>query len=484
MGAVTIGWAARDITPSRIIALRGQFNLRIATRVQDPLTLTALAIESDGEQVVFVSVDNASIDPEVTQGSRALLAERLPELDPRKLVMGATHTHTAPFGGTNVGLQKDEFYLDDLRQRYPDYMTAAEYSAFLTEALVSAVCEAWQSRQPGLVGWGYSYAVIGENRRVRFFDDRAVMYGNVKEPDFSHIEGHVDHGVHLLCTYGTDQQLTGMIVNVPCPSQATEGAQDFISADYWHDVRQEIRRRKGDGLFILPQCSAAGDQTPHRMINRAAEDRMMKLKYGEGLSNGRNFGLRQDLARRLADAVDDAEPVVRQDLRASITLKHQPRDLELQHWQVTDAEYATLQGQIADALARLEEIGETDRLSSEYTALRSRIAWCQRAVDRYEHPFETIATEFNVLRFGDVAFVTAPFEYYLDFGDRIKARSAAVQTFVVQLSGGGGGYLPTERAAAGLSYGAIPASCRVSPAGGQMLVDDAVATIGELFADV
>ena len=25
----------------------------------------------------------------------------------------------------------------------------------------------------GLIGWGYSYAVVGENRRVRYFDDRA-----------------------------------------------------------------------------------------------------------------------------------------------------------------------------------------------------------------------------------------------------------------------------------------------------------------------
>ena len=41
---VKFGWATRDITPDRPVALRGQFNLRIATRVNDPLTLTALAI--------------------------------------------------------------------------------------------------------------------------------------------------------------------------------------------------------------------------------------------------------------------------------------------------------------------------------------------------------------------------------------------------------------------------------------------------------
>jgi hypothetical protein len=482
MSALEIGWAGRDITPNRPVALRGQFNLRIATRVQDPLTLTVLALESEAEQVVFVSLDSCAVDDEVRAGAGQMLAERLPELDPRKIIAGGTHTHTAPFAGTSIGLQKDDEYLDDIRAQYPDYMTAAEYSAFVSEALADAVCEAWENRQPGLLGWGYSVAVVGENRRVRYFDNRAVMYGKVSEPDFSHIEGHVDHGVHLLFTYDLGKQLTGMIVNIACPSQASEGGQDYISADYWHDVREEIRRRKGAGLPVLAQCSAAGDQTPHRLIDKRAEDRMMRLKYGEGLSNRANFGLRQDLARRVADAVDDAEPAVRQDLRDGAVLKNEWRELALPHWNVTDAEYATLKEQMAEAQRRLEEIGETDRLGAEYTALKSRIAWCNRAADRYEHPLPSVPIEINVVRLGDIAFVTSPFEYYLDFGDRIKARSAAIQTFVVQLSGPGT-YLPTERAAAGQSYGAVPASCTVAPAGGQVIVDEAVEVLAGMFAE-
>ena len=125
---------------------------------------------------------------------------------------------------------------------------------------------------------------------------------------------------------------------------------------------------------------------------------------------------------------------------------------------------------------------DSDRLNSTYTALRSRIAWCQRAVNRYHEPLKSVPVEINILRLGDIAFVTSPFEYYLDFGDRIKGRSPALQTFVVQLAGGGT-YLPTERAAEGLSYGAVPASCRVSPAGGQVIVDEAVSTLNTLFAE-
>jgi len=51
--------------------------------------------------------------------------------------------------------------------------------------------------------------------------------------------------------------------------------------------------------------------------------------------------------------------------------------------------------------------------------------------------------EIHAIRLGDMAIATNRFELYLDFGIRIKARSKAVQTFVVQLAGPS---LKTEKA--------------------------------------
>jgi hypothetical protein len=78
---------------------------------------------------------------------------------------------------------------------------------------------------------------------------------------------------------------------------------------------------------------------------------------------------------------------------------------------------------------------------------------------------------------------TNPFELFTDYGIRIQARSKAVQTFVVQLAGAGGGwYLPTEKAVRGGGYGAIVHSALVGPEGGQMLVDRTVELIDSLWA--
>ena len=86
-----------------------------------------------------------------------------------------------------------------------------------------------------------------------------------------------------------------------------------------------------------------------------------------------------------------------------------------------------------------------------------------------------------MIRLGDVAIATNPFELYLDYGVRIEARSKAEQTFIVQLACGSGGYLPSARAIAGGSYGAGPENGPVGPEGGQVLVERTVELIGALF---
>lgn len=208
---------------------------------------------------------------------------------------------------------------------------------------------------------------------------------------------------------------------------------------------------------------------------------MLQLKYGGGVERPLNAALRADIGHRVAAAIADAEPAIRQDLRDELVIKHKQMTLALEHWSVTAEEYDTLQAQLAEARQRLAELQDVDPLGGEVTSLRTRVNWCTRVTVRYENPPASIPSEVNVLRLGDIAFVTAGFEYYLDYGDRLKGRSPAVQTFVVQLASGGT-YLATDRAAAGLSYGAIPASCKVSPAGGQQIVDEAVAILEEMFA--
>jgi hypothetical protein len=126
----------------------------------------------------------------------------------------------------------------------------------------------------------------------------------------------------------------------------------------------------------------------------------------------------------------------------------------------------------------LLEIKENPRIKEKprwYTGVTSTYTRMKRGYsvkERYElqKVQPRIPFEIHVLRIGDIAMATNPFELYLDYGIRIKGRSPAIQTFVVQLTGGGT-YLPAARSLTGGSYGAVPASTLVGPEGGEELVE-------------
>ena len=107
-------------------------------------------------------------------------------------------------------------------------------------------------------------------------------------------------------------------------------------------------------------------------------------------------------------------------------------------------------------------------------------------MDRYERQeagrVEPFATEVHVIRLGDVAIATNAFELFTEFGIQMKARSRALQTFVIQLAGPGS-YVPTERAARGGGYSAIAESNQVGPEGGQVLTDRTVELINSLWPE-
>ena len=59
-------------------------------------------------------------------------------------------------------------------------------------------------------------------------------------------------------------------------------------------------------------------------------------------------------------------------------------------------------------------------------------------IARYEsqQTRDVFPIEFHVIRLGNVAFASNPFELFLDYGNQIRARSLARQTFLIQLSCG------------------------------------------------
>jgi hypothetical protein len=459
-GRLHVGWSTRDITPDRPVALAGQFHKRISTGVSARLSVTALALETRAaegaiDEAILISCDLVAIRDGIQARLRKLLEGKLEGFDLRKLVLSATHTHTAP-------VTDDGWY--DVTEE--GVMKPPEYVEFFLGRAAEAAVEAWRGRKPGGVTWGLGYAVVGLNRRMVYADGRAVMYGGNSRPDFRGVEGYEDHAVESLFFVDGERRLTGVAVNVACPSQVVEGAST-ISSDFWGDVRSVLRERHSPDLQILAWCGAAGDQSPHPQLRKAADARMRKLAG--------NVSETRAIAIRMADAVDAAWRAVKGQTVTEVPFAHVVEDLSLPGRKITEAEARS-------ARAVCEPIAEKPA-EKRTSADVSRLRWHGKVVERYERPgdFAVYPMELHVLRLGDVAIATNAFELFLDYGIQMRARSRALQTFLIQLACGCGGYLPTERAVAGGGYSAIAESGLVGPEGGRVLVDRTVEVMNSFW---
>ena len=89
--------------------------------------------------------------------------------------------------------------------------------------------------------------------------------------------------------------------------------------------------------------------------------------------------------------------------------------------------------------------------------------------------------EVHVARLGNIALATNPYELFLDYGNRIRAKSKAQQTFLVQLCCGSYGYLPTVKAEIGSHYSAYVSSGNSGHEGGDLLVRKTLEEINSIF---
>jgi len=424
-GQLYVGWAVADITPDKPVALVGQLHKRISISVQDHLNATVLAIESRGdngreEQAIMVSCDLIFIRAQTQKKLQDIIAKKLKDFDASKLFLNATHSHTAP------GVIDDEFFgLYDVSNE-EGVMKPSEFETFFIEKVADAVVLAWKGRKTGGFTWGLGNAALAHNRRTVKFGGTAKMYG-VNDPDFSHYEGTDDNKVLMLFFYDNNKSLTGMVVNTVATAQVTDGA-NYISADFYNEARQAIQEKYGKDIFIFFQVGAAGDLTPanHEYVYKRAENIMLERK---------GITARQEMANRLLKAVDEVMPYVKNDTAYKTTFKHAVAKVELPVKEPPTPPFYM-----------------TDDVKS---------------------------TEFHVIRLGDIAIATNPFELFIDYGMLIKARSKAVLTFLVQLSCQHSGYLPTKRAAKGGGYSAD--KYLVGPEGGYKLVDETVRRINEMW---
>ena len=186
---------------------------------------------------------------------------------------------------------------------------------------------------------------------------------------------------------------------------------------------------------------------------------------------------RQEIAQRVGDAVERALACTPPSDDNTPVFKHMVRNLRLPPFKISAKDAVWAQ-------ARHDEyVADKNNNPNSWWPVKLR-----EVIDTAKglRKPEPVSVQIHVVRLGDAGFATSPFELFLDYSMRIKARSPAAQTVLVQLCGAEsiGGYLASERGVRHGSYGAVPSSCAVGPAGGRKLVEATLSALGKLFPSV
>ena len=491
MNKIKIGWSEVSIVPEgRKVNLVGQFYERISGEVETPIAVSALAIECGDDSVIFCACDLVGTPHSLLEDVRAALPESFPK---DKLMLSAIHTHTSiGIEGRGDGLSKVREVLESyLPKEYmykplvsdesPEVMNGLEARAFVIERIVKAVLEAWESRKEGYYATGFGRAAIGMCRRVCYDDGSAKMWGNSNSANFTELESGNDSGIELLFTYDENKKLTGVVANVACPSQVLEH-QNFISSDYMGKTRELIKEKYGNDVGFLGLVSPAGDMCPRDLIRwvgsevtnndpNIPKDNRVERKADPSMFEVKGANL---AAKRVANEIFWALEDVTEFIAES-ELVHKNLSIDLPIRRVTIEEYEKADKALRDFAKECKSPINFDD--------NARMQIYSGTVARYQlqQTKDLFTIESHVLKLGDIAFATNPFELFLNYGNQIRARSLAKQTFLIQLCCGVFGYLPTEKAEKGSHYSAFVGSGTAGHVGGEMLVRKTISEINKMF---
>ena len=497
MSTVKIGWAKREFSTNERVSVPGQMYQRISEGIHDPLYVTALCVDGGENQdkIIFISCDIVTPSPGILQPIRDKLTERRPEIPQEGFILNVTHTHSS------VSLTGTEDKSVDGAPMVPGEKTRD----FFCEMAAQAIIEAWDTRAEGGIGYGYGYAVAAHSRRVVYFKEQklaenaqkersymtpsgyGVMYGNTNNPLFSHYEAGADHFLNLMFTFDANKKLTGVVVNVPCPSQLSEHFTK-LSADYWHNVRELVAKEFGPDVFVLPQCAAAGDVSPRVLHYKEAQARRMRLKYDLPYDDAqvktnniheynKVMGERYDIAERIVEGIKEVYAWAKKDIQTEVPVRHKITQMALERRKITEEEKAWCEENL-ELLKDMEPQAEgmtaeeyRKAISNYHSKVRRNRGGLERYEDVKQNP--TLNMQSHTVQIGDIAFATIRFETYIDFMHRLQARSPFIQTFVIQMAGTeGGNYLATHRGAEAKGYSASMFCNMVSADGGHQWVEN------------
>ena len=204
------GAAKVDITPKVWpVQLVGSFSERLADKAHDPLHARAIVCDDGQTRLAIVIVDNCLIGRNYIDRAKALAAKRT-KVRADRILVAATHTHTAPPG-------KD-------RRTNRDDAAHRAYFKQLVEGIAEAIARAEKNLAPAEMAHGV--ALVPEeifNRRWHMKPGGIALNPFGKKTDIARMNpprnlierpaGPTDPEVHFVSLRGTDGRPIALLAN-------------------------------------------------------------------------------------------------------------------------------------------------------------------------------------------------------------------------------------------------------------------------------
>lgn len=381
MSQLMFGIGRTVITPPPGVELCGYgFYLeRRATEVFQDLHCTTLALSDGGSPYVWLSNDLIWVDRSLVDATLRLVWDEH-GLDPARVVITSTHTHSGPATMKTVGCGE-----------WND-----AYAWTLPRLFADAIGQALDRMEPGRIGFGR--ATINE------------LCVNRVESD-----GPVDQEAMLLRVDDRHGRMRAAAINFSA-HPVTLGASTVVCGDYPGDGIAKMERELGGAASFLFFQGSCGN--------------LNCLGFGKGMDAlDHNGTLLKEQVLPALDRIATSSDVMLAGEKVRMPLPMQVPDREalVQEWN--------------DSTRQLEE-WTGDRDSREYRHLRYARDWRTARLKLLDRPHpERLEIEVTYLRINDAVLVAHPLELFLEFGNAMKAASPYPHTFIVGYANETVGYL-------------------------------------------
>jgi len=415
---IKVGLGETVITPDENIRMRGFARSQVSTGVHDDLHARSLVVEDvNGSTAVLISVSLCGMSEEYAESIRAGITEKT-GIKGDTIVISCTHTHAGP----NVGSSHDTFNKEDVERS----LASLKYRKFLVDQCIESAVQAWETRVPGKIGIESTIVFeLGRNRRK-------LLYGGL----------HPDPEVAVIKVEDANGKLLGVAFNYGCHPSALDWRNTLYSEDWPYYAIQGIKKEVGDNVWTAYFQSAEGDINVGYQSELSAVGVYMPVRSYEYIEIKGN---------QMADAVLKALPGIATSGSAEVSTAIGRFDYPLRDSYPVTVEVAKADAEAAKKrLAEVEKKPELQGTRIHDDARRKVFQTEQRyrAARRFytaENRPATRSLEQQAVHIGDAVFVTYPGELFSEIGLAIKHQSPIEKTFIIGVTCGPGGYLPSAK---------------------------------------